>query len=215
MRFEMGVDGPGGLSRRSMLLGLMVGATSVRTQGQQVSSNTEGKTESSMPLGSPEPSTMELTCKPTIWRDRQAYVLENDLIRLVTLTGGGHIAEFRFREESGLSKVNPLWNPPWRGIEPYLYRDDVHAAQYGAPPTGQLLSGIVGHNLCLDYFGGPSEEEAKLGLPIHGEAGISLWQKMRAEAKGPEAILEMSVKLPVAGLSFTRQIKIRRGESLA
>ena len=38
---------------------------------------------------------------------------------------------------------------------------------------------------------------------------------MRAEAKGPEAILEMSVKLPVAGLSFTRQIKIRRGESVA
>jgi len=198
-----------------MLLGLMVGATSVRTQGQQVSSNTEVKTESSMPLGSPEPSTMELTCKPTIWRDRQAYVLENDLIRLVTLTGGGHIAEFRFREESGLSKVNPLWNPPWRGIEPYLYRDDVHAAQYGAPPTGQLLSGIVGHNLCLDYFGGPSEEEAKLGLPIHGEAGISLWHSMRAETKGLEAVLEMSVKLPAAGLIFTREIKIRRGESVA
>jgi hypothetical protein len=27
----------------------------------------------------------------------RSFVLENDLIRLVTLTGGGHIAEFRFR----------------------------------------------------------------------------------------------------------------------
>jgi hypothetical protein len=52
-------------------------------------------------------------------------------------------------------------------------------------------------------------------LPIHGEAGISLWQNMRAEVKEPEVILEMSVKLPVAGLSFSRQIKIRRGESVA
>jgi len=137
------------------------------------------------------------------------------LIRLVTLTGGAHIAEFRFREKSGLSTINPLWNPPWKGIEPYLYREDVHAAKYSAPPTGQLLSGIAGHNLCLDYFGGPSKEEVKQGLPIHGEAGISLWQNVRTEAKGPEAILEMSVKLPVAGLSFTRQIKIRRGESVA
>ena len=168
-----------------------------------------------MQTGSTEPSTAKLTCEPTIWHGRHAYLLENDLIRLVTLTGGGHIAEFRFREESGLSKVSPLWTPPWKGIEPYLYREDVHAAKYSAPPTGQLLSGIAGHNLCLDYFGGPSDEEAKQGLPIHGEAGISLWHGTRAEAKGQEAILEMSVKLPVAGLRFTRQIKIRRGESVA
>ena len=197
-----------------MLLGLTLGATSLRTQGQAVSPDTELETESSM-LSATGPSTTELTCKATTWQDRHANVLENDLIRLVTLTGGGHIAEFRFREKSGLSAINPLWNPPWKGIEPYLYREDVHAAKYSAPPTGQLLSGIAGHNLCLDYFGGPSKEEAKQGLPIHGEAGISLWQKMRAEAKGPEAILEMSVKLPVAGLSFSRQIKIRRGESVA
>jgi hypothetical protein len=214
MGFDAGGDGPGGLSRRSMLLGLMLGATSVRTQGRPASPDTEIKTES-MQLGSTEPSTTKLTCGPIIWRDRHAYVLENDLIRLVTLTGGGHIAEFRFREESGLSKVNPLWTPPWKGIEPYLYRENVHAARYSAPPTGQLLSGIAGHNLCLDYFGGPSNEEAKQGLPIHGEAGISLWHNTRAEVKGSEAILEMSVKLPVAGLSFTRQIKIRRGESVA
>ena len=195
-----------------MLLGLTLGATSVRTQGQPASPDTELKTDSSMPLTT-EP--MELTCKPTTWQDRHANILENDLIRLVTLTGGGHIAEFRFREESGLSQVNPLWNPRWKGIEPYLYREDVDAAKYSAPPTGQLLSGIAGHNLCLDYFGGPSKEEAKQGLPIHGEAGTSLWNNMRAEAKGAEVILEMSVKLPVAGLSFTRQIKIRRGESVA
>ncbi len=49
-----------------------------------------------------------LVCKRSSWRGRQAFVLENDLIRLVTLTGGGHIAEFRFREGSGPSALNPL-----------------------------------------------------------------------------------------------------------
>jgi hypothetical protein len=43
-------------------------------------------------LSATGPSTTELTCKPTTWQDRHANVLENDLIRLVTLTGGGHIA---------------------------------------------------------------------------------------------------------------------------
>src|SRR2546422_11617595 len=126
MRFGVGGDGPGRLSRRSMLLGLTLGATSARTEGQPASPNTELKTDSSMPLVT-EPSDTEATGKATTWQDRHAYVLENDLMRLVTLTGGGHIAEFRFREDSGFSKVNPLWNPPWKGIEPYLYREDVHA----------------------------------------------------------------------------------------
>src|SRR5689334_5469176 len=117
MRFDVGGDGPGRLSRRSMLLGLTLGATSARTPGQPALPNTELKTDSSMPSAI-EPSAAELTVKRTTWQDRHAYVLENDLIRLVMLTGGGHIAEFRFREESGFSKVNPLWNPPWKGIEP-------------------------------------------------------------------------------------------------
>src|SRR5207247_2224726 len=38
---------------------------------------------------------------------------------------------------------------------------------------------------------------------------------LRAEAKGPEAVLEMSVNLPVAERTFTRQIRVRRGESVA
>src|SRR5215470_19614821 len=165
MRFDLEGGGPGRLSRRSMLLGLTLGATSVRTQGQLVSPDTEPKTESSM-LSATEPSATELTCKPTTWQDRHANVLENDLIRLVTLTGGAHIAEFRFREESGLSKINPLWNPLWKGIEPYHYREDVHAAQYSAPPTGQLLSGIAGHNLCLEYFGDHRRRRLSRGCPF-------------------------------------------------
>ncbi len=94
-----------------------------------------------------------LGCSKAKWHGREAFVLVNDLVHLVTLTGGGHIAEFRFRERKGLSTLNPLWVPPWKTIEPYHYRPGQHAARYGSPATGRTLSGITGHNLCLDFFG--------------------------------------------------------------
>jgi hypothetical protein len=159
-------------------------------------------------------SPSDLVCKSSSWRGRQAFVLENDLIRLITLTGGGHVAEFRFRGGSGLSTMNPLWIPPWKTIEPHRYREKAHAAAYGTPAVGRMISGIVGHNLCLDYFGGPSEEEARQGLSIHGEAPSLRWRKVRARVSPQEAVLELAVRLPVARLRFHRHITIRRSESV-
>src|SRR5271167_2341059 len=100
-----------------------------------------------------------LLCVRSAWHQREAYVLENDLIRLVSLTGGGHLAEFRLREHSGSPRLKPLWIPPWKTIEPYQYKEKLHARRYGAPVTGRTISGIAGHNLCLDYFGAPSPDE--------------------------------------------------------
>jgi len=157
----------------------------------------------------------DLFCSRTSWRGRQAYALGNSLVRLVTLTGGGHIAEFCFQESSGFPTLNPLWVPPWKTVEPYRYREKLHAARYGAPVTGKLISGLVGHNLCLDYFGPPSDEEAKQGLSIHGEAPSIRWLKSGTQATSEYAALELTVRLPVAGLRFSREIKIRRGESVA
>jgi hypothetical protein len=154
-----------------------------------------------------------LVCRASSWRGRRAFVLENDLVRLITLTGGGHIAEFRFRVGSGPSTLNPLWIPPWKTIEPYEYRG-AHRARYGPPAVGRMLSGIVGHNLCLDYFGSPSEEEVRQGLSIHGEAPSLRWRKVRARVSKNEVALELGVRLPIAQLRFRRRIKLRRGESV-
>jgi len=110
--------------------------------------------------------------------------------------------------------MNPLWIPPWKTIEPYRYRGKAHATVYGTPAVGRMISGIVGHNLCLDYFGAPSEEEAQQGLSIHGEAPSLRWRKVRARVSRREAELELAVRLPAARLRFHRRIKIRRGESV-
>ncbi len=157
----------------------------------------------------------ELRCTSTKWRDRAAWTLENDQVRLVSLAGGGHIAEFGFRGEGGKSTVNPLWTPPWKIIEPNQYKARIHAPRYGPPATGKMISGIAGHNICLDYFGVPSEEEAAQGLSIHGEAPSARWEQLEKHLGAQEVRMTLGVRMPVAGLRFVREVKLRRGESVA
>src|SRR5579872_2438014 len=153
-----------------------------------------------------------LLCKPIKWRGRNGYTLSNSVVRLTTLTGGGHIVEVHFEEQP---LVSPLWIPPWKTIEPQSYREKVHKPKYGTVTEGKLLSGLVGHNICLDYFGSPSAEEAQHGLSQHGEAPWSKWRKSSMSLSQAKVALEMSVRLPVCGLRFSRKIELRKGESVA
>ena len=67
--------------------------------------------------------------------------------------------------------------------------------EFGSGADAKLLAGIMGHNLCLDIFGGPSDEEAAAGLTAHGEASVARY------AIGPVATtLTMATGLPMAGL---------------
>ena len=160
------------------------------------------------------PSSLRLCCEKILWHGRNAYAIENGLIRLVTLTGGGHVAELRFVDGKGPPTLNPLWVPPWQTIEPYTYDAKIHASRYGTINEGKLLSGLVGHNLCLDYFGSPSPEEARRGLSQHGEAASACWTEIGRRVTRQSAALTLGVRLPVAGLRFSRQITLRSGESV-
>jgi hypothetical protein len=155
-----------------------------------------------------------LFCRPVSWHGRKAYRLANGLIQLTTLTGGGHIAELRFADVKRLPGLNPLWVPPWPTMEPYNYRERIHRSRYGTLTEGKLLSGIAGHNLCLDYFGSPSPEEVKQGLSQHGEAPSAHWRKTRMHLGAQGVALTLGVRLPVAGLRFTREIQLRQNESV-
>jgi hypothetical protein len=172
---------------------------------------------SRIPIGKKENILMsqQLACSKTRWNGREAYTLQNNLVEMVTLPGGGHIAKFQFLPSTGLPALNPLWVPPWKSIEPYHYRAEKHAAVYGPSNEGKLLSGIAGHNICLDYFGPPSEQEAAQGLSTHGEAPSAKWQKTKLRATSQEVSLTLAVRLPVAGLRLSREIRLRRGESVA
>jgi hypothetical protein len=135
----------------------------------------------------------------TPYRGRRAATIENADLRVTVLEEGGHIAEI-FDKVAG---VNPLWMPPWPTIEPSAC-DAAAAANYGGGSDARLLAGIMGHNLCLDIFGPPSDAEAMAGLTAHGE-GSSVPYELTAAGEH----LTARAHLPVAGLDFERVILLR------
>jgi hypothetical protein len=154
-----------------------------------------------------------LICSKGLWRGRECYRLGNGLLELVVLTGGGHIAELRFTRSPRRPSLNPLWVPPWKTIEPYDYDAQAHTARFGTVTEGRLLSGISGQNLCLDYFGSPSPEEAKQGMSQHGEAPSLRWRVIGRSIEPPAAVVSLGVRLPIAGLQFERTIRLYDGAS--
>lgn len=115
------------------------------------------------------------------------------------LEGGGHIAEI-FDKQTG---VNPLWTPHWPSIEPDTFDRGTHGV-YGAGAEARLLAGIMGHNICLDIFGGPSPEEEAAGVTVHGEAPVVPY----AIESAPDRLVARAT-LPIAQLSFEREVVLR------
>jgi hypothetical protein len=103
----------------------------------------------------------------TNYRGRRAVTIENENVRVTVTVEGGHVAELTDIRTG----VNPLWTPPWPSIEPSTYSRAKHP-EYGDSDEAHLLAGILGHNLCVDIFGGPSAEEAAAGLTPHGEGSL-------------------------------------------
>jgi hypothetical protein len=134
----------------------------------------------------------------TIFNGREAVAIENDNLRVTVLVEGGHIAEVFDKSR----EVSPLWVPHWASIEPSLYSPEKHP-QFGSGSDAKLLAGIMGHNVCLDLFGGPSTEEAALGYSAHGEAPI-----VRYEIDESHGSLEMRAFLPLAQISFSRSLQL-------
>ncbi len=71
-----------------------------------------------------------LSISRTHWQERDAYEVSNGVVRLVALTGGGHVAEMSLAGEP--QGVSPLWVAPWKTIEPYTYQARRHASRYGS-----------------------------------------------------------------------------------
>ena len=130
------------------------------------------------------------------YRNRRAIAIENGDVRVTVLVEGGHIAEIAHKATA----VNPLWTPPWPSIEPSTY-SRAKNPEYGADAESKLLSGLMGHNLALDLFGGPSAEEAAAGITVHGEASVLPWS-IRADGRELTAVVEM----PAAQLRCERRI---------
>ncbi len=147
-----------------------------------------------------------LAAESADYHGRRAWTLQNDKIRLVVTPGGGHIASLTLNSGPG-ANVNPYWLPPWQSVEPGTWSQ--YGGKYGDKPGAQLLSSLLGHNLCLDFFGGPSAAETKAGIPVHGEAPCLNWT---AGAQSADRIV-YSANLPTAQMKVTRTIRLTPGSS--
>ena len=115
---------------------------------------------------------------------RPAVVLQSKSAKLVVDVGGGSIVRFLL---------------PDQGLNPLVW----HEERAGTDPRP------MGHFLCLDRWGAPSEAEGNNGMPFHGEAPYVNWKverKPRAVDRAIEA--EMSASLPMAGLDVHRKIRL-------
>jgi hypothetical protein len=137
--------------------------------------------------------------REVISHGRRAVEIENESLRLTVLVEGGHIAGI-FDKRAG---VNPLWIPHWTSEEPSAFGAE-SAERFGSGSDAKLLAGIMGHNLCLDIFGGPSQEEASAGLTVHGEASVD-----RYEIAEERDTLTQQLMLRQAQLRFKRTIQLR------
>jgi len=147
------------------------------------------------------------------WNKRRAVFLESDTLKLGVLPGGGHIASLTLKEGPG-ANINPLWTVPWDSMDPKDFKES-DQSRYGGIPEGRLLASIMGHNLCFDFFGGPSPEEQAKGVSAHGEAPVLMWDVVESKPAGASSNgLECSVKLPHAQLMFRRSIRMNAGQSV-
>lgn len=135
-----------------------------------------------------------------IERNRRVVRIEDDAVAVTVSVEGGHIAEL-IEKRSG---VNPLWSPPWPSIEPSAWSAARHP-EYGDNSESKLLAGILGHNLALDIFGTPSDDEYAAGMTVHGEASVVPYDIEAADKR-----LTARAHLPLAQLDFVREIDIRQ-----
>lgn len=118
---------------------------------------------------------------------RPVLRLENEMAVLEVDLAGGSLSSFSLKTEGGPA-TNPL---SWRA----------QVTTDGSPAP-------LGHFLCCDRWGGPSEAEIANGMPFHGEASSQQWIRSRSQGGSSDLRAAMSVGLPMAGMSVERQISM-------
>ena len=109
-------------------------------------------------------------------KGRPAVVLSNGKIELTVTLSGASLANLALLEDP--NRFSPYWNPARA----------VRLADGSSANSGSLL----GHFLCLDGFGAPSQEEVKAGYPFHGEASGRRFEIIQSTKVGPIASIIMA-----------------------
>jgi hypothetical protein len=129
---------------------------------------------------------------------RPALLLGNNKIELTVLTNGATLANLTLRDDA--AKLSPFWNTD-RALAP-------------ARPVPAKTAGLIGHFLCLDGFGAPSEQEKAAGWPFHGEASKQEFTVIPIPVANGVQTLKLSARLPLAQEVITRTMTLLEGENV-
>ena len=131
------------------------------------------------------------------FQGRPSLVVSNDLIELTILHTSGAFASLVLKDDA--DKINPMW-------------DHIRMARELNRPMWGLT--YVGHFICVDGFGPPSDDEERAGLPQHGEARDLAWTTESATKKDNVAELVQAVHLPRVQEMLKRTIRVVDGENV-
>jgi len=135
----------------------------------------------------------------TLFHNRRAWQIESEQLRISVMECGGHTAEMTWKSTG----VNPLWIQDRPTIDPDQFDPEIHGDLYGNNCEGRLMSGVLGHNLCLPYWGNPSDAEYRAGMTCHGETNVIRWQALTYE----QDRLTIEARLPESGLRVERTLR--------
>lgn len=93
-----------------------------------------------------------------------------------------------------------------------LKSDPGKLSPFGDP--ARMGRAVLGHFVCVDGFGSPSQEERSAGLPGHGEAHSQPWETVSSGRQGNANAIRFSVKLPLTQEVFIRSLTMVDGENI-
>ena len=125
-------------------------------------------------------------CWPeTSLEGRNQVVLTGNVASVSVDLAGGSIVDFHLVKQG----LNPLfWN---------------------YPEKGDLKPRWMGHFVCFDRWGQPSDQELKNGMPFHGEASQVEWKVLSQPKKtNNEISTVMLCELPIGGMTLKRTMRL-------
>lgn len=136
--------------------------------------------------------------RPTQFEQQPALTIANDRLEATFSAEGGALVNLVLRADP--ESVSPLWNPIRM------------ARELGQPSRSR--TGSMGHFVCVDGFGGASQEERAAGLPGHGEAQMQTFEVRESAKNGKTGTVTLHARLPLVQENFTRTFRMVDGENV-
>ncbi|MCE5250282.1 hypothetical protein LLG96_08685 [bacterium] len=94
-------------------------------------------------------------------------------------------------------------------VDFHLIQQGLNPLNWNYPEKGDLKPRTMGHFICFDRWGQPSDQEFKNGMPFHGEAAQVEWKVLSQPRKTDNTITAvMLCELPMGGMTLKRTLSL-------